>query len=118
MKNIVNKGKSKQIQSKFKLSDGTVTTNKDMISSKFNDLFVYIGPTLAKKIPNQSLSPLHFMGIGVTLWLIPFSDTSYSSRNDWHTAVFEKWGCRLWWYQCIITLVGILVYSSATGLLM
>ena len=62
MKNIVNKGKSKQIQSKFKLSDGTVTTNKDVISSKFNDFFVNIGPTLAKKIPNQTLSPLHFMG--------------------------------------------------------
>ena len=39
MKNIVNKGKSKQIQSKFKLSDGTITTNKDVISSKFNDCF-------------------------------------------------------------------------------
>ena len=39
MKSIVNKGKSKQIQSKFKLSDGTVTTNKDVISSKFNDFF-------------------------------------------------------------------------------
>ena len=39
MKNIVNKGKSKQIQSKFKLRDGTVTTNKDVISSKFNDFF-------------------------------------------------------------------------------
>ena len=62
MKNIVNKGKSKQIQSKFKLSDGTVTTNKDVISSKFNDFFVNIGPTLAKKIPNQTLSALHFMG--------------------------------------------------------
>ena len=39
MKNIVNKGKSKQIQSKFKLSDGTVTTNKGVISSKLYDFF-------------------------------------------------------------------------------
>ena len=101
MKNIVNKGKSKQIQSKFKLSDGTVTTNKDVISSKFNDFFVNIGPTLAKKIPIQTLSPLDFMGNPVINSI--FFDTSYSRRNEWHTAVFEKWGCRIWWYQCIIT---------------
>ena len=37
MKNIVNKRKSKQIQTKFKLSDGTLTTDMRVISWKFID---------------------------------------------------------------------------------
>ena len=39
MKDIVNKWKSIQTQSKFQLSDGTVTTNKPVISSKFDEFF-------------------------------------------------------------------------------
>ena len=42
MKHIVNKGKSK-IQSKFLLSNGTVTTNKQVMSSKFNDFLWTLG---------------------------------------------------------------------------
>ena len=59
MKDIVNK--KKECKTKFKLNDGTFTTNKSLISEKFNHFFVNIGPNLAKKIPNQELSPLCFM---------------------------------------------------------
>ena len=61
MKSIVNKNKSKQNQSKFKLNDGSVTTNKLEICEKFNNFFICIGPTLANKIPKQSQSPESFM---------------------------------------------------------
>ena len=62
MKNIVNKNKTKQLQTKFKFSDGSFTTDDFVISSKFNDFFVNIGPNLAKKIPHQTVSPLDLMG--------------------------------------------------------
>ena len=42
MKNIVNKNKTKQLQTKFKLTDGSFTTDDFVISSKFNDFFVNI----------------------------------------------------------------------------
>ena len=61
MKSIVNKHKSKQNQSKFKLNDGSVTTNKLEICEKFNNFFIDIGPTLANKIPKQSQSHESFM---------------------------------------------------------
>ena len=44
MKSIVNKNKSKQNQSKFKLNDGSITTNKLEICEKFNNFFIGIGP--------------------------------------------------------------------------
>ena len=50
IKSIVNKNKMKKINSKFKLPDGSVTENKLLISNKFNDFFINIGPNLAKKI--------------------------------------------------------------------
>ena len=62
LKSIVNKNKANKIQDKFKLSDGTLTSDKSIISTKFNEFFIGIGPNLAHKIPNQRESPLHFMG--------------------------------------------------------
>ena len=61
LKEIVNKGKQSQIQSKFKVSDNSITTNKTLISDKFNDFFTSIGPSLAKKIPQQNVSPMEYM---------------------------------------------------------
>ena len=62
MKNIINKNKSRQKQSKFRLSDGTFTTDGQLISNTINEFFINIGPNLAKKIPGQNMSPVDFMG--------------------------------------------------------
>ena len=37
-----------------------------MISEKFNDFFINIGPSLAQKIPEQNIPPSQFMGDRVT----------------------------------------------------
>ena len=60
-KSIVNRNKKSQVHSKSKLKDDTFTTDKSVISCKFNDFFVNIGPNLAKKIPPQSVSHLKLM---------------------------------------------------------
>ena len=41
LKSIVNKNKATKIQDKFKLSDDTLTTDKSIISAKFNDYFYW-----------------------------------------------------------------------------
>ena len=46
---------------KFKVSDNSITTNKTLISDKFNDFFTSIGPSLAKQIPQQNVSPMEYM---------------------------------------------------------
>ena len=61
MKSIVNRNKNKQIQNKFKLNDGTITSNKLVICEKINYFFIGIGPSLAKKIPKQSKLPEAFL---------------------------------------------------------
>ena len=52
----------KTCHSKFKMNDGSITCDKSIISEKCNEYFTGIGPSLAKKIPRQSLSPLHYLG--------------------------------------------------------
>ena len=63
LKSIINKNKSSRIQEKFKLNDGSTTTEKSVISEKFNDFFINIGPSLARKIPEKIYHP-------VNLWVI------------------------------------------------
>ena len=62
LKSVVNKGIKRQVQAKFKMNDGSITNDKVLISEKFNDFFTGVGPSLAKKIPTQVISPLHYMG--------------------------------------------------------
>ena len=62
IKNIINKHRKPNIQTKFRLNDGTVTTDKKIISDSFNNFFTSIGPTLAKAIPSMNKSPLYSMG--------------------------------------------------------
>ena len=62
LKSIVNKNKTTKIQDKFKLSDGTFISDKSMISTKFNEFFIGIGPNLARNIQKQSVTPFSFMG--------------------------------------------------------
>ena len=44
------------------MNDGSITFDKSTTSEKFNECFTGIGPSLAKKIPKRSLSPLHCLG--------------------------------------------------------
>ena len=55
MKNILN-DKTKQLQTKFKLTYGSFTTDNFVISSKFNDFFVNIGPNLEKSPSSNSIT--------------------------------------------------------------
>ena len=60
----------RKCQSKFKLSDGSITYDKSVVSEKFIEFFTGIGPSLAKKIPKQTLSPLVVVVVVVFYWLI------------------------------------------------
>ena len=61
IKGIVNRNKSNQLQTKFQLDNGSFTTDGYVISNKFNDFFINIGPNLAANIPKQNRSPLDLM---------------------------------------------------------
>ena len=75
LKTIINRNKARIIQSKFRLNNGYYVTDKHTISSKFNDFFVGIGPTLAKNIDKQDISPSHYLGdkLPNTIFLKPVS---------------------------------------------
>ena len=61
MKEIIGRNKQKKLQGKFRLSDGSITGDKYIISERFNELFIGIGPSLAGKIPNQSKNPKQYL---------------------------------------------------------
>ena len=61
--NIINKHRRPRYQTKFKLNNGIVTEDKKIISQKFNDFFINVGPSLANSIPNVNKSPVSCMGI-------------------------------------------------------
>ena len=75
-KNIINKNQKPQTQSRFKIGDNLITSDKNIICDKFDDLFVNIGPTLAKSIPKVNKSPLSYMGNRLTesIYLIPVTE--------------------------------------------
>ena len=75
MKTIINKNNVKQVQTKFKVNDGSLITDKFAISTKFNDFFVGVGPSLAKNIETQDISPQSYLGdrISSTIFLAPVS---------------------------------------------
>ena len=43
IEDVINRNKKKKLQSKFKLSDGTTTTDLKLVTEKFNDFFVNVG---------------------------------------------------------------------------
>ena len=59
-----------------KLSEGQTAADKQIISEKFNDFFLSIGPNLALKILNQTQSPLSYLGnrLSNTIFLEPVSE--------------------------------------------
>ena len=65
-----------QTQSRFKIGDNLITSDKNIICNKFNDFFVNIGPTVAKSIPKVNKSPLSYMGNRLTesIYLEPVTE--------------------------------------------
>ena len=61
MKNIINKNKAPTFQSAFKLNNGSIISDKKTVSQHFNDFFIYVGPTLARNIPNVGKLPKDFL---------------------------------------------------------
>ena len=62
LKEVINKKKYSKTQTQFKLSDGSLLSNQSLISEKFNDFFINIGPNLAEKIPSQTITPEDYLG--------------------------------------------------------
>ena len=62
LKQVINKRRFSKVQTEFKLSDGSTTKDKSIISESFNDFFVNIGPNLADRIPNQTKQPESYLG--------------------------------------------------------
>ena len=76
IKSIINKNKKPHIQGRFKIGENLITSDKELISNKFNDFFINIGPTLAKSIPCVNKSPLSYLGNRLTesIYLAPVSE--------------------------------------------
>ena len=72
LKEIINKRKGAAGSTKFKVGN-TVTMDKKIIASGFNDFFINVGPNLASKIPRDERSPTTFMGDRCkdNIWLSP-----------------------------------------------
>ena len=73
IKSIINKNKSHLYQTKFKLSDGKIVSDKTTISKHFNEFFLNVGPNLAKTIPKMDTDPKFYMGESIkkSLFLEP-----------------------------------------------
>ena len=88
IKGIIKKNKRRESQTKFKHNDGTITENEQVISDRFNDLFLNVGPTLAKAIPQVKNNPVSYMGnkIEQSIFLEPVAQNKINqiiiSLND------------------------------------
>ena len=73
IKYIINKNKNPVHCTKFKLSNGSITTDKMSVSEHFNDFFTNIGPNLAKSIPHVKRMPMTYLGDALqeTIFLDP-----------------------------------------------
>ena len=76
VKELINKNKVKVPQSKFKLRNGSFTTDIRAISANFNNLLTRVGKTLASEIPPQHMPPECYLGLKLlqTLNLSPVSE--------------------------------------------
>lgn len=64
MNNILNRKKSKIVNSKF-LKDGKMVTDSNIIAEEFNNYFVNVGNSLASKISSCNISPLSYINKNV-----------------------------------------------------
>ena len=76
IKSIINKNQKTHIQGRFKIGKNLITSDNKLISNKFNDFFINIGPTLAKSIPRINKSPLSYLGNRLTesIYLAPVNE--------------------------------------------
>ena len=96
LKGIINKRKSAKIQEKFKLSDGSITSDKQMISERFNVFFVNIGNSLSRGIPVVNTSPTECMGERLLCSI--FLEPVVPQELDEIIKSLKKWSAREWWY--------------------
>ena len=81
LKSIINKKRDKRIQTRFRLANHDIITDKKLISEGFNDFFANIGPKLASKIPQQSTSLHEFMGDSLVNSIL-MSEVSYEEFSE------------------------------------
>ena len=77
IKHVINRNKRIKFQDKFKLNDGSYTTDMKIICEKFNDFFINVGPSLSKKIPMQNCSPDQYIKMKAvySLYLEPVTES-------------------------------------------
>ena len=81
LKSIINKKRDKRVQTRFRLANHDIITDKKLISEGFNDFFANIGPKLASNIPQQTTSIHEFMGDRL-LNSILISDVSFEEFSE------------------------------------
>ena len=81
IKEVIGKNKATQVQIKFKLSSGEITSDKRTICEKLNSFFVNIGPNLSKSFEGHRVSPDKYLRDRQinSLFLTPVS--SHEIRN-------------------------------------
>ena len=67
LKNITNHIKEIYINRRFILSDESIRNDRKLISNKFNDFFINVGPNLANRFERQNKSSEQFMKANVLI---------------------------------------------------
>ena len=77
IKDVSNRKRKHGVNSEFKLNDGCTTDDKNLISNRFNEFFVNIGPNLANCIKRQNKTPQEYMKYIIinSLYLEPVSES-------------------------------------------
>ena len=75
-KSIINKNQKPYFHGRFKIGENLNISDNELISSKFNNLFINIGLTQAKSIPHVNKSPISYLGSRLTesIYLAPASE--------------------------------------------
>ena len=102
LKGIINKRINNKTQEKFKLSDGSITSEKNIISERFNDFFVNIGNTLSRSIANVKKSPTEYMGTRLSrrIFLEPVGPQEVAKLSKiWKTVLLVVMALNLWFWR-------------------
>ena len=76
IKGIINTNKKSNVQTKFKINDRDTTSDKKLISEKFNEFFVNVGPNLAKSLKKVDRVPEYYLRSPLinSIFLSPVTD--------------------------------------------